>query len=165
MYRPIAGLVIAIALSAPPRAAGQRLAPAYLGADLPTTSERGPVPVGPNDGAMVLGGLAGGVVGFFAGGYAGAMAGGGNRVCGDDPCGFEEAIWGAAAGVSTFIPLGVHFANGRRGSYGAELAASLVVGAVGLGLAYSSNNGVPLLFVPVGQIVTSMLIERAAARN
>lgn len=164
MYRPITALMIAIALSAPPRAAGQRLVPAYFGAD-PSTSDSRPAVTGPRDGAMVLGGLAGGVVGFFAGGYAGAMAGGGNRVCGDDPCGLEEAIWGAAAGVSTFIPLGVHLANGRRGSYGAELAASLVVGAVGLGLAYDRNNGVPLLLVPVGQIVTSMLIERAAARN
>lgn len=165
MFRPVAVLVIAAALSAPPRVAGQRLAPAYLGADLPTTSDSRPGAAGSRDGAMVLGGLAGGVVGFFAGGYAGAMAGGGNRVCGDDPCGLEEAIWGAAAGVSTFIPLGVHLANGRRGSYGAELAASLVVGVVGLGLAYNSNTGVPLLLVPVGQIVTSMLIERAAARH
>lgn len=165
MFRAVAVLVIAAALSAPPRVAGQRLAPAYLGADLPTTSDSRPGAAGSRDGAMVLGGLAGGVVGFFAGGYTGAMAGGGNRVCGDDPCGLEEAIWGAAAGVSTFIPLGVHLANGRRGRYGAELAASLVVGAVGLGLAYNSNTGVPLLLVPVGQIVTSMLIERAAARH
>ncbi|HEY6059567.1 MAG TPA: hypothetical protein VIV10_03195 [Gemmatimonadales bacterium] len=165
MFRPVAVLVIAAALWAPPRVAGQRLAHAYLGADLPTTSDSRAALPRPHDGAMVLGGLAGGVVGFFAGGYAGAMAGGGNRVCGDDPCGLEEGVWGAAAGVSTFIPLGVHLANGRRGSYGAELAASLVVGAVGLGLAYNSNSGVPLLLVPVGQIVTSMLIERAAAKN
>jgi hypothetical protein len=165
MVRPVAVLVFAAALSAPPRVAGQRLAPAYLGATPAARSERSPAPAGSRDGAMVLGGLAGGVVGFFAGGYAGAAAGGGDRVCGDDPCGFEEAIWGATAGVSTFIPLGVHLANGRRGNYGAELAASLVVGVAGLGLAYSSNSGVPLVLVPVGQLVTSMLIERAAARH
>jgi hypothetical protein len=165
MLRPIAALVIAAALSAPPRVAGQRLAPAYLGADLPASSETRFAPTAPRDGAMVLGGLAGGVVGFVAGGYAGAAAGGGDRICGDDACGLEEAVWGAAAGVSTFIPLGVHLANGRRGSYVAELAASLAIGAAGLGLAYDTNSGVPLIFVPVGQILTSMLIERAAARK
>jgi hypothetical protein len=165
MYRPVAVLAITAAALVPHRVAGQRLASAYLGADRLIASETKPALAGPRDGAMVLGGLAGGVVGFFAGGYAGAMAGGGDRVCGDDACGLEEAVWGATAGVSTLIPLGVHLANGRRGNYGAELAASLLVGAAGLGLAYNSNNGVPLLLVPVGQIVTSMLIERATARN
>ena len=165
MCRPIAVIVIAAAVSAPASAAGQRLAPAYLGAGLLMTSDPHATLAVPRDGAMVLGGLAGGVVGFFAGGYAGAMAGGGNRVCGDDPCGFEEAVWGAAAGVSTFIPLGVHLANGRHGSYGKDLAASLVIGVAGMSLAYQSNSGVPLLLMPVGQIVASVLIERAAAKN
>jgi hypothetical protein len=111
---------------------------------------------------MTLGGLLGGAVGVVAGGLAGAALGGGDRLCGDDPCGFEEAVWGAAVGMSVMLPLGVHLANHRRGSYGTELVASLVVGAVGLGLSSQSNNGAPLVLVPVGQLVASILIERSS---
>ena len=167
MHRVVAATVAVIALrGVPPQAAAQRLSPGYLGGSrsAPSNVARStPDRESPrfNDGAMVVGGLAAGVVGFYVGGYTGAALGGGNRVCGDDPCGLVGAVWGAAAGVSTFIPLGVHLANHRRGSYGAELAASLLVGAVGVGLAFQANDAVPLLFVPVGQLVTSILIEHA----
>lgn len=81
-------------------------------------------------------------------------------MCGDDPCGFEEAVWGAAAGVSIAIPLGVHLANRGRGSYGLELATSLGIAATGMALAFTVNNGIPVIAIPVAQLVASVVIER-----
>lgn len=158
MYRvPAISVAVLIFLGAS-GATAQRLAPSFV----PAHDSASPTD---NSGAMVVAGLTGGAIGFFVGGYVGAALGGGNRICGDDPCGLEAALWGATAGVSSFIPLGVHLANHGRGNYGTELAASLIVGAVGLGLAYSSTDGRALLLVPLGQLVTSIVIERATSRR
>jgi hypothetical protein len=109
---------------------------------------------------MILGGLVGGAVGFFAGGYLGASLGD-NRNC-EDFCGSRKRC-GAAAGVSTLLPLGVHVANGGRGKYGSALGVSLAIGAVGMGIAYAANNGVPLLFIPVAQLISSVVIEHQSS--
>jgi hypothetical protein len=160
MHRPSI-LLAAVVLAGVRLAAAQRLTPGFLGA-APRTALRDVQAAPPDNAAMTMGGLLGGAVGVVAGGLAGAALGGGDRLCGDDPCGFEEAVWGAAVGMSVMLPLGVHLANHRRGSYGTELVASLVVGAVGLGLSSQSNNGAPLVLVPVGQLVASILIERSS---
>jgi hypothetical protein len=158
MYRVLAVTVAVLPMLGGTFVTAQRLAPRLRPA-------RDSVGVANNSGAMVVAGLTAGAIGFFVGGYAGAALGGGNRTCGDDPCGLESALWGATAGVSTFIPLGVHLANHGRGNYGSELAASVIVGIVGLGFTYSSNDARALLLVPLGQLVTSVVIERATSRR
>jgi hypothetical protein len=163
--RALAALAgVTLSLSGATRVAAQRLSPGYLHGTLSDVSPpaRAVVQaVQPNHGGMILGGLVGGAVGLFAGGYIGASLGD-NRNC-EDFCGLEEAVWGAAAGVSTLLPLGVHVANGSRGKYGSALGVSLAIGAVGMGIAYAANNGVPLLFVPVAQLISSVVIEHQSS--
>jgi hypothetical protein len=170
MYRVAVVIVFAAAILMGPRpATAQRLAPGYLGAPVPMELRAAPqsrdtADAHFDDGSMAFGGLTAGFVGVFVGGYTGSALGGGNRVCGDDPCGLEGAIWGAALGMSAAIPLGVHLVNHRRGNYATELGASLAIGVVGLGLVYGGNSGVPLLFIPLGQLATSIAIERASSK-
>ena len=112
---------------------------------------------------MILGGLIGGTAGFFAGALIGGAAGGGNRLCGDDPCGLEGALWGAGAGVSLGVPFGVHVANHGRGRLAEVLLASVAAAGFGLVAAHATDNGLPLLFVPVAQLSLSLAIEGRAS--
>jgi hypothetical protein len=36
---------------------------------------------------------------------------------------------------------------------------SLAIGAAGMGIASTTNNGVPLLFVPLAQLISTVAIE------
>jgi hypothetical protein len=110
---------------------------------------------------LVGGGVVGGVAGLFAGAVVGAKLSEQNN-CED--CGLEGAVYGAIAGWSVGIPMGVHMVNGGRGSYGRSLLASLGIGTVGLAAAFATNSGAVLLLVPVAQIVTSVQIERKTER-
>jgi hypothetical protein len=165
-FPTLAVLATALLLLVPARGTAQRLPPAYL-RDTTTspdprdggrrdTAARAPAPVG----GMIVGGLAGGTIGFFAGGYAGFALDGGNRVCGDDPCGVEGALWGVVLGESVVLPLGVHIANGRRGNYGTELLTSVGIAVGGVMLAAASDSGIPLLLVPIAQIASGIAIEK-----
>jgi hypothetical protein len=98
----------------------------------------------------------GGAVGVFAGALAGAKLTA--HDCED--CALIGAVYGAMAGGSALLPLGVHLANQGRGNLGLSLLSSLAIGAVGLGVASATNSAVVMLPVPVLQIVSSMLIER-----
>jgi hypothetical protein len=113
---------------------------------------------------MIAAGVGGGTVGFFAGGFIGYELGGGSLVCGDDACGLEEAAYGAIAGESVLLPLGVHVANRRQGNYGLSLLASAAIGGLGILAVNASHDGIPLIVVPVAQLVSSVLIERATSR-
>jgi hypothetical protein len=114
---------------------------------------------------LVVGGLTGGMAGFFGGGYLGYLLSGGDRGCGEEDCGLLGVVYGAAAGESILLPLGVHLANHRRGSYAYSLLASVAVGALGIGLAGATDSAELLLAVPIGQLVSSVLIERATSRR
>jgi hypothetical protein len=58
----------------------------------------------------------------------------------------------------------VHLANGRKGSYGQSLLASLAIGAVGFAATLASDQGAIMIAVPVVQLVASIGIERATSR-
>jgi hypothetical protein len=120
----------------------------------------------PRDGlTLALGGVAGGVAGFFAGGYAGvAIAEATDDCYSDDWCGIGAAFTGAAIGSAAAIPLGVHLANRSRGNYGRSVAVSAGIGAVGILAAIAAESGEVLVAIPVAQIVSSVLIERATSR-
>ena len=148
-------------LGGPKSLSGQRLTQGYVnGARRATDTLTRTSPPVADPAGMALAGVATGAVAMAASGYIGSALGGGNRICGDDPCGFLEAIYGAAVGISVGIPLGVHLANRGRGSFGTELATSLAIGALGMTLALGANDGVVLLAVPVAQRVASIAIER-----
>jgi len=125
---------------------------------------RSPTPTRGSTVGMAGGGLLGGAVGFVAGALVGGAIGGGNALCGDDACGLEEAAYGAAIGESVLLPLGVHLADRRRGNYGLSLLASAAIAGVGILAVDATNDGWPLIPVPVAQLVSSILIERATAR-
>ncbi len=159
-------MTLALALAAPVTGAAQQRAPEFVAWRAPAP---GPAPPGarvePADRGhstprLVLGGVLGGGVGLGLGALIGGALGGGDTLCGDDPCGFAEAIFGAIGGEVALLPLGVHLANGRRGNYGLSLLASAGIAAGGLALAGGGDHGEVLAAVPVLQIVSSILIER-----
>ena len=129
----------------PTAPAPQRLDPVY-----PPADELG----------MGLGGLLAGITGVVAGGFAGAVVerGGG---CDGDWCGFAGAVHGAAAGSAVMVPVGVHLTNRRRGNLGRAMLYSLGVTAVGVAVAHATDDGIPILLIPLAQIVVSVAAETA----
>lgn len=113
---------------------------------------------------LVTGGLIGGAVGALGGFYVGAVLGSDDD---DDDLDFlGTGVAGAAIGEGLLLPLGVHIANGRRGSYTTSALASLGLAAAGLLALEASHYDPPaapivLVAVPVAQLVTSIAIERA----
>ncbi|HET9725740.1 MAG TPA: hypothetical protein VFP28_02420, partial [Gemmatimonadales bacterium] len=83
-------------------------------------------PAGGNVAGMILGGVAIGAAGLFGG----ALVGDRFQSYPCEDC-IEGAFYGALAGESLAIPLGVHLADHRRGKLGPALAASIGIGAVG----------------------------------
>jgi len=167
-------LIISLTTTAVPRpAAAQRLAPnPFPRADL-ASSPRTPPPSRPtaaigtaagsadgNVGGMILGGMALGAAGFFGG----ALAGDRFQSYPCEDC-IEGAFYGAVAGTSLAIPLGVHLANHRRGNLAHALAASLGIGALGTGAALLTEQWAILLAIPVVQIGASIGIERHTAQR
>lgn len=112
--------------------------------------------------SLVLGvaGLLGGAAGLFGGAVIGSKFH--ETPCED--CGLEGAVYGAVAGESALLPLAIHVANGRRGSYAKSALVSLGIGAAGLGLALAADRGELILGVPVLQLISSIAIERATSR-
>ncbi len=149
---PLAGRLHAQRLGAPFPSASSSPEPAP--AIQPIPRERA------NPALMAAAGAAGGAVGFFAGALAGAKLT--EHDCED--CAFVGAIYGAVAGGSALLPLGVHVANRGRGNLGLSLLSSLVIGGAGLALASGTNSAAVMVPVPVLQIVSSILIERRTER-
>ncbi len=117
-------------------------------------------------GRPVLGGLAAGAVGAglgFLGGLAAYSACEGDEVC------LLPALAGAIIGETLALPLGVHLAEGRRGSYPLGALASAGVAAAGLGaMALVGNSGPPAqgiaVMIPVAQLAAAIAVERRTAR-
>ncbi len=108
---------------------------------------------------LVGGGVLGGAVGLGAGALFGGILGGGYKICGDDPCGLDEAIFGAIGGEVALLPLGVHLANGRRGKYLPALAVSAAIAGIGILLSGNGDHGEVMVAVPIAQLFSSILIE------
>jgi hypothetical protein len=164
--RTVTMLLASLTLSGAPLAA-QRIQPSpFPGLEIglahrvdrtPPTGTR--VPTDAVDaGKMIGGGLLFGVGGLIGGALIGRQFEG-------SPC--EDCIlggfFGALAGESLAIPLGVHLGNSSRGDVGPALAASLGIAAAGLGAAALSREGGVLLAIPVLQIAASIAIERHTA--
>jgi uncharacterized MAPEG superfamily protein len=107
----------------------------------------------------VLGGGAGLVVGVFAGAW---LEGPAPEDCIDFCIGWEPIV-GALAGEALGLALGVHMANGGRGSLPLGMLTSAGILTVGL---IGGNNIPPmLLIVPVSQIIATVTVERRTERR
>ena len=119
------------------------------------------------------GGIAGGAVLGLAGAFAGYVIGCGTQSVTDpdmpssDYCGVI-AFPGFVLGDLIGMPLGVWLADGRRGSFGADLVASLgglIVGG-GAAILIGGATGSPWLVAPViplTQLIAVVATERATA--
>jgi hypothetical protein len=111
----------------------------------------------PDELGMGLGGLLTGIAGLVIGGYAGAAIDRANGC--SEWCGLEGGIVGATVGSTVMIPVGVHLANGQRGSFARGVAWSAIAAAAGWGLTLASDNATPLLLLPFAQIVAAVSAE------
>jgi hypothetical protein len=121
----------------------------------------------PSDiGRPVLYGLAAGA----AGGIAGSLVAAALADCsGQEGC-IGAAITGFVVGETLVLPLGVHLAEGRHGSYLLGAATSVGVTAAAVGLLFViGDSGAPAqgvsLLVPVAQLAATIALERRAARR
>jgi hypothetical protein len=110
---------------------------------------------------LAMGGVLGGAAGLVGGAWVGEHFT--EDQC--DDCGLVGAAYGAVAGVSAGLPLGVHVANGRRGRLLPSLAASFAIAGAGLGAAALTNTYEIMVPVPALQLISSILIERSTARG
>jgi hypothetical protein len=119
-------------------------------------------------GKSVLAGLGLGLGGFAAGGLVGA--GIANDCTGHEYCELEAAFYGAAAGGTFGMALGVHLGNGRRGSLALDFLTGAAVWGAGIGIAAASDwegtvSGVAFVTVPIVQLVSTIVVERAVGRS
>ena len=112
-------------------------------------------------GWLIGGGLLAGAAGGVAVMYTGAMLTAND--CED--CAIVGAVYGLVAGVSSGIPVGVHFSNGGRGKLLHSLLASLAIGGAGLGLAIATDEPAVMIAVPVLQLASAIAIERNTGRE
>ncbi len=112
----------------------------------------------PTNAALLGGAIAGGALGAAVGTGIGHVAGG-DRLCGDDTCGFIYGLYGFALGEAIGLPLGVHLAGGRRGNYALELVAATAVGALVAIPAAKVGWRAVAFAVPVSQLITAAAIE------
>jgi hypothetical protein len=110
-------------------------------------------------------GLLGGAVGLVGGAYLGALL-----AHNDDCAECLDELGGAlvlgTAGEAFLLPLGVHLANGSRGSYWTAALVSAGIGTAGVVIMRAAHWDPPtvpivLVAVPLAQLTTSIAIERA----
>jgi len=108
---------------------------------------------------LAFAGAVGGAIGLLGGAIAGA------KITEDDceDCALLGGVYGAVAGGSTGLALGVHLANGSRGRFLPSLLTSLALGGAGLGMAVLSDTPEIMIAVPVAQLVSTILIERSTS--
>jgi hypothetical protein len=118
-------------------------------------------------GRMVAFGLAGGAVGVLAGGLLGGVIGGGSFFGGRDcpneewVCAIRGAFIGAVIGESLLLPLGVHLADHRQGSWPLAALASSAIGGLGAVLAYENQDSAVWIvsLTPIAQLASSIAIQ------
>jgi hypothetical protein len=116
---------------------------------------------------MVVGGLIGGAAGLYLGGLFGAnLSGGGlssNDVGGGDSWNdLGNALLFGAIGESLGMALGIHMANGRRGSYWRDAIAVAGTGFILLIPAATIDNA--WVIIPVAQLWSGIVVERRTTR-
>jgi hypothetical protein len=110
----------------------------------------------------IAGPIVGGVFSAGLGALGGALLGAEADQNSDDfvPAG---AVLGFLAGEALLLPMGVHFGNGRRGSFAADLGMSVLGGAGAIALGAAVQNGVGYLVGIGAQIGLTVWTERRVA--
>ena len=117
-----------------------------------------------NPALLVLGGVLGGVAGGLAGGFGGAAIEQWGGCRGSEQCGPHGGILGGVAGIAVSAPLGVHIANGSRGSFGQSLLLSTLVSTAIGGLAWAVRSEEIAYLMPVAHIATAVVVESRTSR-
>ena len=118
----------------------------------------------PAVGWLAAGGTAGFSVGLVGGAFIGELI---NQTLLQVQLLGAGAFAGGILGATTMTPLGVHLANGRRGSYAGSLLASAAVIGATVFLMGEVEDGSELYVAAGGviaQISLSMLVERATGQ-
>ena len=130
--------------------------------------------------ARVTGGaVLGGAVGMVVGGFAGAAFTSRNCESGNpDAClgeSFPGFLWGAGVGGTIAIPLGAHYAGGRRDALvPSMLVSAAIFGAEVLALRSAVKDGqyvhkrtaiAVVIAAPILQIISSVAFEARANKN
>jgi hypothetical protein len=174
MRAAFAGLAVLLALLSPRTGHAQHRDQllSFPAVESPATRVTGPVALrvavpeqggGAHDVWLVLGGAAGGTLGFFGGAIIGSVLDGPPDPDCIDFCFGDGLIPGALIGEAVGLALGVHLANGRRGSLPMGMLAS--AGVLALGVTGMLEEPQVVFLVPVGQIVGAAYAERRTARR
>jgi hypothetical protein len=110
----------------------------------------------------ILGGAVAGAVGLVVGariGYELECADG----CPGDFGGLGGTVLGGLTGEMLLLPVGVHLGNRRRGSFAADLTASLLSGSGALVFAAFTDPDA-IYIAPVIQLATTVFTERRGAK-
>ncbi len=146
--------------------AAQRLTPPRFGAVAPASAppaRRDTLGSEVDVVGMGLGAALGGVLGTAAGGLVGFYVSGGNRICGDDTCGFYGGILGALIGEPIGAGVGAHVVNLRRGNPFLDVLGAAATGYLFGFIAAESEAPTWLAVAGLVQIGATVGIERATA--
>lgn len=116
--------------------------------------------------ASIGAGIGLGVVGFAAGAFAALVM---TQDCTEVDC-LEAAFYGAAAGGTFGMALGVHLGNKRRGSLALDFVTGTAIWGAGIEIAEASNwddtvTGVAFVAIPNAQLASTVAVERATGRS
>jgi hypothetical protein len=120
-----------------------------------------PRPV-PRPQPSIAGPIAGGVFSAGLGALGGALLGA-EADHGSDEFIPVGAVLGFLAGEAVLMPMGVHFGNGRRGNFAADLGTSIVGGACAIALGAATRSGAGYLVGIGAQIGLTVWTERRVA--
>jgi len=109
-----------------------------------------------------------GLGGFFSGGLVGIALSSGCQ--GDEYCGLEGFLIGAAVGGTLGMAIGVHLGNDRRGSLPLDFLTGAGIWGIGIGAAAISDwddtvTAIAAIGVPIAQLLGTVAVERATGRS
>jgi hypothetical protein len=131
---------------------------------VPTGTTPAPLPSaqvdGRSAGTLVAVGLLAAAGSFIGGAYLGGMIENEFAPCSCDDPGLRGALRGAALTPPLVVPVAVHLANGRRGSFLRTLGGSLLGGAAVAAVALASNSlEIGVFGTPIGALIGSVVAE------
>ncbi len=155
MFAPLVLIAMSVAQA-------QQLEPSLVSIAPQDESERSTLP------ASIGLGIGLGAAGFLVGGAAGYGLSSG--CSGDVFCHLPAVFFGAAAGGTFGMALGVHLGNRRRGNLAIDCLAGAGVWTIGIVTLVTTSQWKPpattvlAIAVPVAQLVTTVWVEQATSR-
>ena len=156
-------LVTPMLLATVPALGGaQHLSPLTLNDQQETTQGQG------SAGSSILAGIGLGLAGFAIGGLT--ASGIASDCTSHELCQLEAAFYGAAAGGTFGMALGVHLGNKRRGNLALDFVTGAAIWGAGIGIAAASDwddtvTPVAFVMIPIVQLVSTVAVERAVGQS